>query len=177
MNKNYNLYSKKDIAKLNLKRDKQILQPLLWNLEDEEKIPLNKLKNTTNLHIDFSKSFLISSNKQIYKTYSIIGLTNYHTRNTKFYILDLALFLDIWYNNSLDINKDELINPDILIIHGLADPMNSDYKATALIELASIRKTKQKITWLFIEGTTIEEFEKLYPNVTKSFGKVYHSEF
>lgn len=177
MDKTYNLYSKKDINNLNINRDKYILQPLLWNLEDEEKIPLNKLKNTTNLHIDFSKSFLIVSNKQIYKTYSIIGLTNYHTRNTKFYVLDLAMFLDVWYNNSLDINKDKLINTDILIIHGLADPMNSEYKATALIELASIRKTNQKLTWLFIEDITIQEFEKLYPNVTKSFGKVYRSEF
>lgn len=176
MSKNYNLYSNKEIVNLNINRDKVILKPLLWNLEEEEKIPLNKLKNTKNLNIDFSKSFFISSKNQIYKTYSIIGLTNYYNRNTKYYILDLALFLDIWYNNS-DISKNELLNPDILIIHGLADPMNAEYKASGLIELMSSRKTNQKITWLFVENISTKDFEKLYPNVTKSFNKVYNSEF
>ena len=55
--------------------------------------------------------------------------------------------------------------------------MNAEYKASGLIELMSSRKTNQKITWLFVENISTKDFEKLYPNVTKSFNKVYNSEF
>ena len=101
----------------------------------------------------------------------------YFDRNTKYEVIDLAFLLDIWYNNSEILDKNKILSCDILIIHGSSSINQASNKANALIELSEIRKTMRKITWLFIEGTTAQEFNTYYPGVTKSIGKTYYYEF
>lgn len=172
------VYSDKDMKAISLKRDLIILKPLLSNIKEEEKTVYSKvLKNIDTLDIDFKKSFVMISKKQIYKSYSTLGLMKYFNKNTKYFVLDLNILLDVWYNSSILINKSKLLNCDILIIHGPANTWQATNKTDALLELASIRKTMNKITWLYIEQSTLEDFEKNYPGVASALGKTYRSEF
>ena len=172
------VYNKKTQKDLELKKDFLALKPLLWNLKQEERTVNNKIKsNINNLNIDFKSSFVMFSKKQSYKSYSIVGLMTTFNRRTKYYVLDLSLLLDVWYNNSTLISKSKLLSYDILIIHGTGSAWQAENKKDALIELASIRKTMRKLTWLFIEQSTQQEFNNVYPEVCSSFGKTYNSEY
>ena len=79
------VYSDKDMKAISLKRDLIILKPLLSNIKEEEKTVYSKvLKNIDTLDIDFKKSFVMISKKQIYKSYSTLGLMKYFNKNTKY---------------------------------------------------------------------------------------------
>ena len=169
------IYNKKMKKELELKRDAYKLQPLLHDIGIEQ-VSKNKVQNLkTNDDINFSKSFIMFSQKQIYKTYSVVGLMKCFNHNTKYFVLDLSLLLDVWFNSSLLINKSNLLNCDVLIIHGHAESYQAEHKSIALKELFSIRKTMNKITWLYIEGTNKQEFNTLYPEVVSSIGNCYNS--
>ena len=73
--------------------------------------------------------------------------------------------------------KDDILNCDLLIIHRELSTWQVSNKAMALKELVNIRKTMNKITWLYMEQTNLQEFEEYYPKVTNAFGKSYRSEF
>lgn len=174
------VYNKKDQKDINRIRDLQVLKPLLLNIQEQEKAVVSKMKKKEkqdSLDIDFTKDFVIFSNKQIYKTYSIIGLMKNFNRNIKYYTLELDYLLDIWYHSSTTITKDDILNCDLLIIHGELSTWQVSNKAVALKELVNIRKTMNKITWLYMEQTNLQEFEEYYPKVTNAFGKSYRSEF
>lgn len=168
------VYSKKEIDDLKLTRDRQILKPLLWNRDLEEGTATDKIKNYLSVReIDFTKPVLIFSESQVYKTLSIIGLVKYHNRMTKYTILDLTIFLDIWFSDNSITTKNRLITTDILIIHSRPNLNNTNYKATALIELLDTRKTLGKITWLFIESMNREKFNSLYIGVEEQFSRTF----
>ena len=172
------IYDKEKKKELELKRDALALKPLLWNLRTEEKGVYNKVKsNINNLNINFKNSFIIFSKNQIYKSYSIAGLMKSFSRNTRYYVLDLSILLDVWYNNNALINKSKLLNCDILILHGTGASWQAENKKDALLELVSIRRTMGKLTWLYIEQTNPQEFDVLYPGVSASFGKTHRSEY
>ena len=166
------IYSKKEINDIKFKREIKALSPLLSNINDEEKLVVNKVKRKRPT-INYKQSFLVASNIQLYKSYSIAGLTKDYTTNTKYFILDIAMLLDIWFNNSQLIAKSSLLKYEILIIHGKAIEYQSETKATALIELISSRKTLNKLTWLFMEETNLESFNNLYPGVSSTLANKY----
>lgn len=172
------VYSNRDMKSINLKRDLIILKPLLDNIKDEENKVYSKLiKDLDNLDIDFKKSFIMFSKGQVYKSYSTLGIMKYFDKSVKYFILDLNILLDIWYNNSILIDKSKLLNCDILIIHGVATKWQATNKSDALKELVSIRKTMNKLTWLYIEKTSKDDFEEIYPDVTTTLNKTYRSDF
>lgn len=172
------VYSKKAQEDVELKRDFLILKPLLQNIKVEEKSVYSKVKSKIkNLDIDFKTSLVMFSNKQVYKSYSIMGLMTSFNRDVKYYVVDLSILLDVWYNHSTIIDKSKLLSCDVLIMHGFNSSWQAENKKDALIELVSTRKTIGKLTWLFIEQSKSSEFNKLYPGVTKAFGKTYNSEF
>ena len=70
-------------------------------------------------------------------------------------------------------NKDDILNCNILIIHGQGISSNQDYKMTALEEITSIRTTMHKITWLFLENIDNNKFNETYINVSKYYNRVY----
>ncbi len=159
------VYSKNEIENIKFKREIKALSPLLNNINDEESNIIQRVKRKKP-SLNFNQSFLVVSNVQVYKTYSIAGITEYHNINTKYFILDLAMLLDVWFNNSNLIAKSSLLKYEILIIHGKAIEYQAGTKATALIELISSRKTLNKLTWLFMEDTNLENFNNLYPGVS-----------
>lgn len=166
------VYSKDEIKNIKDKREVKALSTLLCNIKEEESlvIPHIKLKKSK---FKYNQSFLALSNIQIYRTYSIYGIMKYFNLGTKYRVIDLALLLDIWFNNSQLINKSELLKYDILIIHGKAIEYQAPTKATALIELISVRKTLNRLTWLYMEDTTMKHFNDLYPGVGKTLSNHY----
>ena len=97
---------------------------------------------------------------------------NNFDRTIKYQLIDLSNLLDIWYQSSTVVPKDKLIFSDLLIIRGRDDEWQIENKKLALIELVEIRKMKNKLTWLFMEGFTIEKNKKEYPGVDKAFGQI-----
>lgn len=166
------IYSQKEINNIKYKREIKALSPLLNNINEEEKSVVNKVKRKKP-NINYKQSFLVVSNVQLYRSYSIIGIRDYFKLNTKYFILDLAMLLDIWFNNSQLIAKSSLLKCEILIIHGKAIEYQAGTKATALVELISSRKTLNKLTWLFMEDTNLENFNTLYPGVSSTLTNKY----
>lgn len=172
------VYSKASKKDLELKRDVVALQQLLQNIQIEEKNSLDNIKNNyKKLHIDFTQSFIMFSQSQVYKSYSIIGLMTAYNRYTKYYILELAFLLDIWYQNSSLVDKSRLLDCDILIIRGVNSSWQAENKKDALIELINIRKSMGKVTWIFIEGATKEQFDTIYPGVSNNVYRTYNSKY
>ena len=166
------LYSDKEISALKRKREIYALAKLLINIKEEEPnvVPIVKRK-TPNLN--FNQSFLALSNVQIYKSYSIAGIMKHFKLDTKYLVIDLAMLLDIWFNNSSFMEKSSLLKCDILILHGKAIEYQAETKATALIELISSRKTLGKLTWLYMEEVTLDKFNDLYKGVSGTLSNQY----
>lgn len=170
-----NVYTKKKLKEIELKRDVQILEPLLWNIAEEGDI-FKSVRYSIKDH-NSKSSIIVFSDKQVYKTYSILYLIKDFDRTVRYYILDFAMLLDSWWNNSTVIKKEELLDYDVLIIHGSSSIVQAEYKATALKELISTRKTLRKFTWLFIEGIDKEYFDKKYEGVVPMFDLKISSKF
>ena len=167
------IYNKSYYDKLQLTKEIQVLKPLLLNLREEEKKASEYVLNgKIVLNLNFRKPFIICSNSQLYRTVSIYGIMNNFNRDIKYQFVDLSNLLDIWYQSSTIIPKDKLLFTDILIVRGRNDDWQIENKKLALIELVEIRKMKNKPTWLFIEGLTIESFKEFYPGVDKVFGQI-----
>ena len=174
------VYSKKDQKDINKIKDLQVLKPLLTNIQEQEKAIVSKMKKKDKqetLNIDFNKDFIIFSNKQIYRTYSIIGIMKTFSRNIRYNIIDLDYLLDVWYNSSGLLTKDAILNCDLLIIHGEPSLWQLNNKVMALKELITIRKTLNRKTWVFIEQANEKKFEEYYPKVINMIGNSYNSEF
>lgn len=171
----YSLYNKDKIDKINCNREIQVLSKLLYNIKEEENFNLSdiaSLQEETS-KINFSKSFALVTENQLYKRYSIIGLMKSFNLNVKYIVLDISILLDIWYNTCTLYNKNDILKCDLLILHNKFDTNQSDRKARALIELIEIRKTLGKITWLYIDDTNYKEFNEAYPGVINALGKFY----
>jgi len=166
------LYSDKETKKLQRKREIYALAKLLFNIQEEESIVISKVKNRAP-NFDFNQSFLAISNIQIYKSYSISGIRQNFKLDIKYLVLDIAMLLDIWFNNSSFMEKSSLLKCDILILHGKAITYQAETKSIALIELISSRKTLGKLTWLYMEGTTLENFNNIYPGVRDILNNYY----
>ena len=166
------VYNKKEIEEIKLKREIKALSTLLVNINEEEPLVLDKIK-TKKPNINYNQSFLLLSNIQVYKTYSILGIAENFKLNTKYFVIDIGMLLDIWFNHSNLIDKSILLECDILIIKGKAISFQADTKATALIELVSSRKTLNKITWIYAEDTTLDSFNTLYPGVSDIVNNKY----
>ena len=158
------------------------LRSLLTNIVDEERKiykevfkPNKSEEELKKLNYNFSKSFILFSKNQVYRTLSIYGLITQFNRNTKYMVLDLAILLNIWYNENNEIKKSDLLKDKILIIHGKCSSTASDWKAEALVELLSSRKTLNKVTWIYIEETNSEEFDSKYPGVVMEVKSIYNS--
>ena len=166
------LYDKEYWSTLQAKREKYVLARLLVNIHDEEQDVIEQVKKRST-GVDYTKSFLVVSNKQVYRTYSILGIRQNYKMNVKYSIIDLSILVDIWFNNSNLIDKSSLLTGDILIIHGKGISYQSETKATVLIELISTRKTLGKVTWVYIEDTDLEQFNNLYPGVSGALSNYY----
>lgn len=168
----------KDKRIIEVGRNIMPLKPLLLNISSEEKSVYEEVfskDEESNIHYDFKKTFILFSNSQVYRTLSIYGLVTQFDKSTKYSILDLSILLNVWYNENNDLKKSDLLRNDILIIHGKNSQVACERKAEALIELISTRKTFNKITWIFIEGSTSDEFEINYKGVTSEIKAVYNS--
>ena len=162
-----------DKQKLERNVDLQILKPLLLNIKEEEPYLTNELKDKFDFpSVDFTKSFVVLSNKQVYKSYSLVGLTKYHTRYTKYELVNLAIFLDIWYNQSEDYSKSILLNTDILILYGNYSNRGLDNKVEAISDLITMRKNSNKLTWLFIVGPNTASIKNKYEPTIKAAGSM-----
>lgn len=149
------VYDRKAQKNLEAKKDFLALKPLLWNIKEEEPEVHKKIKSSlSKVDLNFKKSFMVISKQQVYKSYSITGLMLAHDRKTKYYVLDLSLLLDVWWNSSALINKSKLLDCDILIVHGVDSTWQANHKIESMLELISIRKTMSKITWVFIEQSS-----------------------
>ena len=173
-----NLYNKEEEKALNIKRDAYKLKDLLYNIKEEENNLVEKIQQKGADFIyskikNFKSSFIIVSKNQVYKTYSLVGIMKNYNKNVKYTILDIAFLLDVWYDHSSLMNKDDILNCNILIIHGQGISSNQDYKMTALEEITSIRTTMHKITWLFLENIDNNKFNETYINVSKYYNRVY----
>ena len=166
------LYSKEQMAALKRKREIYALAKLLFNIKEEEPNVVSIVKHKTP-NLNFKQSFLALSNVQIYKSYSIAGIMKYFKLDTKYLVLDLAMLLDIWFNNSSFMEKSALLKCDILILHGKAIEYQADTKATALVELISSRKTLGRLTWLYMEEVTLDKFNDLYKGVSGTLRNQY----
>lgn len=166
------LYNNKDIKKLHRKREIYALAKLLFNINEEEPNVIPLVKNKVP-QFNFKQSFLAISNVQIYKSYSIAGIKANFKLSTKYLIVDLAILVDIWFNNSSLVEKSSLLRCDILIIHGKPTSHLAETRATALIELISSRKTLGKITWIYMEEITLEKFNDVYPGVSGTLSNQY----
>lgn len=143
---------------LELNMDANILKPLLINIQEEEPDMVAKLKEKFEiLSVNFKKSMLVISNKQLYKSYSLYGILTHYNRLTKYFIANLSVLLDIWYNKHEIYTKMNLINPDILIISGISSNIKS-YLDFAIAEIVTYRRNLGKVTWIFISS--------LYPEFT-----------
>ena len=169
------------------------LKPLLTNITLEEKSIYKKVfkqhskksedseesedtgKEIKKLNYNFSKSFILFSKNQVYRTLSIYGLITQFNKNTKYRAIDLAILLNIWYNENAEIKKSDLLKDDVLIIHGKGSPLASVNKAEALVEILSTRKTLNKVTWIYIEESSLDEFDTKYPGVLTEVKSIYNS--
>lgn len=155
-------------------KNAQVLKKLLWNLNEEESSVLSHFKHKKfkpDIRINYKSSFMILSDMQVYKTYSILGILNNFKRNVKFDTLDVALLLSAWFNES-EINKDSLLKNNILIVHGgFPDKFYTQYDS-ALSELISIRSSMMKYTWIFFENTSKDDLSINLPKTTKLLKKI-----
>jgi len=168
----------KDKKTIEIGRDVIYLRPLLFNIRQEEgNICNNVFNKDTKVEIfyDFKKSFILFSNNQVYRTLSVYGLVTRFDKSTKYSVLDLSILLNVWYNENNDIQKSDLLRNDILILHGKNSTVACERKAEALIELISARRTFNKITWIYIEGSTSDDFDTNYKGVTSEIKTIYNS--
>ncbi len=166
------LYNAEYYRNLQLKKEAQVLKPLLLHMQLEEKKAILFLNRTkSKITLDFRRPLIICSQTQIYKSFSVFGIVTFFDRQVKYQLVDLANLLDIWYNQITITSKDDILNTDILIIRGRTDEWKIDNKIVALIELVGIRKMKNKPTWLFMEELTLAQFKKDYPGVHEAFGQ------
>lgn len=166
------LYDEEYYKNLQLKKEAQVLKPLLSHMMEEEKKSILFLnKSSDKLTLDFTKSLVICTQSQVYKSFSVYGIVTAFNRQVRYLQIDLANLLDIWYNQITITSKDQILSTDILIIRGRNDEFNIDNKIIALIELVGIRKMKNKPTWLFMEGLSLTQFNKDYPGIYRTFGQ------
>lgn len=171
-------YTDQEIQDLEVKKTAQIFKELLWRVKDEEPELYSNIEETCKKEeINFKDSFLMFSEGQVYKSYSIYGIMNNFNKRTKFKVVDLALLLDIWFNENTLYTKTEIITCDILILHGVPNKSAGSSKARVLLELLSTRKTMRKITWIFLEQSNMKKFEKLSPGVIGNVKEVYTSSY
>jgi hypothetical protein len=157
-------------------RNAQPLKRLLWNLKDEEPEMFNKIKSSNynlDVRLDYNNSFILISNEQIYKTYSIFGLMSNYKRNVKYSVIDINMILSVWYNES-EIKKDDILKSQILIIHGKANNKFHENIDDVLAEIYSIRNTMMKCTWIYLIEDYSEDLDSLYPKITSMIKKVTH---
>ena len=155
---------------LELNMDATILKPLLINIQEEEPDMVAKLKEKFEiLSINFKKSILIISDRQVYKSYSLYGLLTCYNRLTKYFVANLAMLLDIWYNKHEFYTKMNLINPDVLIISGLSSGV-SYHLDLALAEIVTYRRNLGKVTWIFIFSPYYEQISKELNLTVKAIG-------
>lgn len=168
--------SQEKLDEINNKKIISFLSPLLLGLKDDE----SYVDQNFNFDLDdqitfnFNRSLAIFSDIRVYRHLSIIGILNTFDRSLKYEILNLAILLDIWYNESTIISKDKLRTCDLLIIHGTNDPKFGINKSLALIDLINTRKSFGKITWLFIHGCDADTFSKDQPNVLNEISNIYN---
>lgn len=170
--------SQEKLNQINNKKIISFLSPLLLGIQDDESY-LNKLDFNMNnkLEFDFNKSFIMFSNIQVYRHVSILGILKSFSRSLKYETLNLALLLDIWYNESTIISKDKLRTCDLLIIHGTNDVKFGINKAMALIDLINTRKSYGKLTWIFIHGISPETYSQFQPGVLSEITNIYKLKF
>lgn len=170
--------SKDKINEINQKKIISFLNPLLLGIQDDENIAYNKFASTikNKTQFDFNKNFIMFSDFQIYRHVSILGILNTFDRTLKYKVLNLAVLLDVWYNESTLYNKDELRTCDLLIIHGINDIKFGANKSSALINLISIRKSLGKITWIFIHGCSPETYSQNQPGLLDEIKNIYNIE-
>ena len=170
--------NKEEINRINERKIISFLHPLLIGIQDDENLVYNKfssnIKNKSSF--PFNKSFIIFSDVQCYRHISILGILNTFDRSLKYEILNLAVLLDIWYNESNIANKDALRTCDLLIVHGVDDAVNGFRKAAALIDLINTRKSYGKITWLFIHGCSPEQYSRNQVGVIDEIKNIYKLE-
>lgn len=167
-----NVYSKKDIQKLELNKMKQYFKSLVYDIKDEEPNIIKYIKEH-NISFDFTRSIAVFSKIQCYKSFSTYGIMKYFNKDTRYQVVEISFLLDIWFNNSTLISKDSLLECDILILHINELKWQAETKTNALLELLNTRKIMNKVTWLYIENCSSEEFEALYPGVLKLIRKKY----
>ena len=161
------------MKEIQLIKAKQFLKPLLYNLSIEEgKISdrISKMKKIKDL--DFKQSFIIFSDVQIYKSVSVFAITKYFNRNIKYQVMSLSMLLDVWYSSYDSTNiytKDSLRTCDILILHGKNDTVYGNKKASVLVDLLNERRGYGKITWMFVDNTTIDSYKHYQPGVIDEF--------
>ena len=165
--------SQKKLDEINNKKIISFLSPLLLGLKDDEYYINDKCLSKNSTKFDFNKSFIMFTDVQAYRHISVIGILNTFDRTLKYRVLNLALLLDVWYNESTLMNKDDLRTCDLLIIHGTTDYRFGTNKATALIDLINTRKSYGKLTWIFIHGCEPAEFSKNQPGVLDEINNVF----
>lgn len=168
----------KKINEINEKKIISFLHPLLIGIQDDENLVYNKFSSTIDNKVTFpfNKSFVLFSDIQCYRHVSILGILNTFDRSLKYEILNSAILLDVWYNESSIINKDALRTCDLLIIHGTNDEVNGFRKAAALIDLINTRKSYGKLTWIFINGCTPEQYTRSQVGVLDEIKNIYNIE-
>lgn len=170
-----NIYKDDFKKSLSLKRDFYVLRSLLVNIktEEPEAIKFVKKYNYNIPTIDFNDSFIVTSEHQIYRSISVVGIMKNFNKSVKYRVMDLALLVDIWYNQSNIFSKSELSDIDILIIHGKPFKKSAEQRTECLSELIGIRKTRNKKTWMFIETKDPNEFKTYYPGIVEYFNQQY----
>lgn len=169
-----------DRAKLvALQRQLYKVKYLLPDLKLEENTAFSHFEDIkTSKNIDYSHSYIMLSNSQVYKTYSIVGLLSISDKPLNYKILDLSYLLDIWYNrDSTLFSKTEIISCDVLIIKGNILGGIKEYVQSALIDLVNTRNTYNKVTWLYIKTDNQNGFMKEYKNVVKAYNNIYKSKY
>lgn len=165
---------KKQIDKINYKKALNFFTPLLTNIQNDEPIAFAQFhENTANTKFDFKRDFMIISDIQAYRHISCIGLLKDFDRSISYSILNLSVILDIWYNESKLIPKDQLRTCDVLIIYGTNDTKNGFRKAEALIDLINTRRAYGKYTWIFIHNTDLATFNLNQEGVSDEIKNVY----
>lgn len=162
------LYNKQYMEKLNIKRDKLLLNNLLINIQEEESKAIKFFtEENCKRFRDILKPLtvgLIFSKTQCYKTFSAMSIIASFDRKTKFKVLDLSMVLDVWFNTTTIMDKFSILSPDILIIHGRCLLKSAEFRVEALLDIISIRKTEHKTTWMFIEGDS-NIFKETYAEI------------
>jgi len=159
----------------------QFLKPLLYNLQEEESgisKTMAKIKEIDNFN--FKQSFLFVSDIQVYRTLSIFGIVKNFDRSIKYRVVNLSMILDIWYSSMQGSSlhtKDEIRTCDILILHGKNDTSFGDKKASVLVDIINERNSFGKLTWIFIDGTTLDGFNHYQPGVSTEIKNTLQVEF